>query len=135
VSSNESPGCAGICMDAMARLPWGLWVGLAVLSHIALHALALRPYAIMVDPGTVGAALAYFLVGGLVASLQYLVPALCLSALLARLAQGPGAIRPDRKVSYPADTGEGLRAWQFEQPTAAGLHSPRSAGEPFVTIA
>jgi hypothetical protein len=113
-------------MDAMARLPWWVCAALAGATYVALHALALRPYTILVDPGDVFAALAGFLVGGVMESLQYVVPALCLSALLARLAQVPAApAEPEAGGDFPADAGNGMTAWEFERMTAGGLRIVR----------
>jgi restriction system protein len=124
-------------MDALARLPWWVCAALAVFTHVALHALSLRPQAIVVDPGDVGAALGGFLVGGVLESLQYLVPALCMSALLARLTRLPAAAAgPEDSGNFPADAGNGMTAWEFESMTAGGLRIVRrSRGKRFAAPA
>ncbi|GAB3646575.1 hypothetical protein [Ramlibacter alkalitolerans] len=100
MAGNDNAEGGGSCRRFGTRLAWGAWIALAAVSYLALHALALRPQTIDVDAADVGAALAGFLLGGVVESLQYAVPALCLSALLGRLAHvpeeariGPGALR------------------------------------------
>jgi hypothetical protein len=106
VASNDNAGGGGTCRRLMAHLPWGAWTSLAGVSYVALHALARRPQTIVVDPGDVCAALASFLLGGVVESLQYVVPSLCLSALLVRLALVPEArIGPGAIHDWPADGG------------------------------
>ena len=84
MASNDNQSRGATCGDAMAHLPWWACVALAGFAYVALHSLALRPYAIVVAPDDVGAALAAFLVGGGMESLQYVVPALCLSLLPSR---------------------------------------------------
>ena len=79
----------GICMGVMRCLPWWACVALAAFTYVALHSLALRPRTIIVESGAIYSAVAGFLVGGLMESLQYLLPAVWICPLLARLARLP----------------------------------------------
>ena len=126
MASKDRPADPGSWMDALARLPWWLCVTLAGLSHFALHAMALRPQTIVVDPGGVGAALAGFALAGAVESLQYVVPALCISALLARGIPIPEwAGRAHGSESEPADAAHASTACEFV--AGGGLRMVRRA--------
>ncbi len=97
-------------LDALARFPWWLGVGLALVSHWLLSALATRPLDALAGAGnagsTVGVASTFGLaavVKGLATGLQYAIPIVCLvgaalsawrrwhrARLLADAAQGEG---------------------------------------------
>ena len=72
-------------LDALARFPWWLGVGLALVSHWLLRALATRPLDTLAGAGnagsTVGVASTFGLgavVKGLATGLQYAIPIVCL---------------------------------------------------------
>ena len=135
MASNDDQSRADTCMGGMAHLPWWMWLALAALSYLVLHALALRPQMILVEPADVRAALAAFLVGGVEESLQYVAPALCMSALLAGVAQIPWVTTGcDHSDIFRADGDNGMTAWDFERLTAGGLRSARVRGKRFAAI-
>ena len=88
-NNNDKRSRAPKRSETLARLAWWACLGLGAISSFGLHAMGERPYAIVVDPGGIGTALADYLVGGVMESLQYVVPALCVSALLVHLARLP----------------------------------------------
>ncbi|MEJ8839540.1 hypothetical protein [Ramlibacter sp. AN1133] len=136
MATNDDRSRPASCIASMQRLPWWAWLALAVFSYGALHALALRPQTIVVDPGDVGAALAAFLLGGVAESLQYVVPAVCLSVLLAQLARIPAeAGAPEGTNPFLADGGDGMTAWEFERLTSGGLRAVRVRRKRFATVA
>jgi restriction system protein len=136
MAMDDDQGRAGTCLDAVARLPWWVAVVLAGCSYVVLHCLALRPQTIVVDPGDVRAALAAFLVGGVMESLQYVVPALCLSAVLARLARLPAEVAGSGGcANLPAPAVNAMTAWEFERLTTGGLRVRRPRGKRFAAVA
>ena len=126
MAPNDRQSRAGTRIASTEGLPWWVWPVLAAFSYFALHAMALRPYAIVVDPGDVGAALAAFLVAGAAESLQYVLPALCVSVLIARLAPLPAeALGPEWARSHAAVADNAMTTWEFERLTSGGLRLAR----------
>ena len=120
-------------LDAVARLPWWACVWLAIFSYVALHALTLRPQAIVTDDGSVALLVGEWLAGGLWNSLQLLVPALCLSALLAKRLR----LRTAAADTTPGgvDAARAMSAWEFERLAGGGLRARRPRGKTLFAIA
>jgi hypothetical protein len=119
-------------LDTLGRLPWWLCVAVGIVSYCALHALSMRPQAIVVDEAGVGAMLAALLLGGLGESLQLFVPALCLSALLAGFLRRPALCGEADPCVAGADNA--MTAWEFERLTGGGLRARRRRGRPLAAI-
>lgn len=76
-------------IETVARLPWKVGVGLAVVSYLVLHALASRPPVTATTTTELGSVAATGLFTALAAMGQYVLPLICLvgaaiSALMAR---------------------------------------------------
>lgn len=76
-------------IETVARLPWKVGVGLAVVSYFVLHALASRPPVTATTSAELGSVAATGLFTALAAMGQYVLPLICLvgaavSALMAR---------------------------------------------------
>jgi hypothetical protein len=117
---------------ALGRLPCWLGVALAVASYCVLHGLSMRPQAIDVDESSVRVMVAATLLGGFRESLQFLVPALCLSALLGRLLRLPAV--GGAAVLCAVDAGNAMTAWEFEQLAGGGLRARRRRGRAVVAL-
>ena len=61
-----------------ARMPWWVGVALAVVSYLALHAVAQRPLPVVVQPGKVADLMSVVIWQGLATGGQYLLPAIFL---------------------------------------------------------
>jgi hypothetical protein len=116
----------------LGRLACWLCVALAVVSFCALHALSMRPQAIDLDERSVGVMVAVLLLGGFRESLQFLVPALCLSALLGRLLWLPAV--GGAAVLCAVDAGNPMTTWEFEQLAGGGLRARRRRGRAAVAL-
>jgi hypothetical protein len=134
LASNDNRSRTARCQGAMAAVPAWACLPLAVFAYFALHALALRPQAIVVDPGSVAAIVGACVLGGVLESLQYAVPVLCVSALLLSRV-GAAMAAPHAADASPAAAGNGMSTWEYERLTAGGLRVARARGERAAAIA
>lgn len=66
--------------DVISRLPWWVGLGLAPVSYLALHQLAVMEITVSTGSGMAAAALLKGLPRGLATALQYVIPPLCVVA-------------------------------------------------------
>jgi restriction system protein len=133
LTRDRESGPQGGWLDTMAGLPWWACVVPAVLSYLVLHALASRPQAIVVDEGAVVLLMTGHLLAAAVwNSLELLVPALCLSALLAQALRIPHELEMDGPCG--ADAAPGMSTWEFERLASGGLRARRLRGKSVAAI-
>ncbi|GAB3763733.1 hypothetical protein GCM10028796_17770 [Ramlibacter monticola] len=117
MGSKNIPGRAETWMNA-TRLAF------ALSSYFVLHALAMRPRALVTDPSQFGPALPGILLGWLAESLEFVVPVVLLF--------GPALARHARSffapsACVPVCVEQGMSRFEYEQLAGSGLRFPRRA--------
>ena len=116
MGSKDIPGRAETWMHA-TRLAF------ALSSYVVLHALAMRPRALVTDPSQFGSALPGILLGWLAESLEFVMPVLLLF--------GPALARHARSFFAPSACvplcEQGMSRFEYEWLAGGGLRFPRRA--------
>jgi restriction system protein len=133
VDSNKQGRVAPTWTDFVARMPWWVCLAPAIASYLLLHAIAVRPQTIIMDPSRVAAELPWLVVGWVADALQFVVPAACLlSGAMVRGARDllstehPHAHHAEHamtRVEFEMLTSGGLRMHRRPRPARVAQHS------------
>jgi restriction system protein len=103
-------------MDLVALLPWWAGVLLALVSYLALHAIAIQPVTVSVNPSQIGATMTSAIWKSFASAGQYLLPLLCLggAGLSAYRRHQRKQLVRDVNQAKTADALDGMRWQEFE---------------------
>ena len=100
-------------IDAVARLPWKVGVGLAVVSYLVLYALASRPPVTATTIAEIGSVAAVGLFTVLVTIGQFIVPMICLAGSgLSAMMERKKRLLVDGVASATTSSALGNMTWQ-----------------------
>lgn len=106
--------------------PWvhATRAALAISSYLLLHAVAMRPRVLVIDPSQFGPALPGLVLGWMAESLQFVLPVLLLFGA-APVRRARSFLAPTAAV--PVHAGQGMTGFEFERLIGGGLRFPRRA--------